>query len=456
MHPAFFYILLFIIVWVPLPLGSNRPWAWSVMEFFIFGLGASLLVIGREQIWHSLAGYKQILLIWLALLIVLTVQVLPVPGSIVSLLSPHAYELQNTTQTTTYYFSIDIGQSRIALLKSTSYFVFFICLLLLIHNTQRLKVLLTTLFASAVFQALYGTSELLFGLDYSLIFNLKVGDAVTGSFVYKNHYANFIMLGLAAGIGLMVANLQESKPYNSRDFLRSFVNALLGNKALIRISIAILVIALVMSKSRMGNVAFFVAMTTCGILALILIKNRTKGLTILIISMFVIDLFIVSAYFGLGKVQERLTQTSLAQESRDEVVSDSLPIITDFPVIGSGAGSYYSIFPGYKQAEVHSFYDHAHNDYLQSLIENGVVATLLLASIVLLTLRKAIFAMRDRKMSIMKGGAFSSAMAIVGMLIHMLVDFPTQSPANALYFISFLALGLIVSHIRAIPIPKQD
>jgi putative inorganic carbon (HCO3(-)) transporter len=57
-------------------------------------------------------------------------------------------------------------------------------------------------------------------------------------------------------------------------------------------------------------------MSICGLLALILIKNRNKSLTILIVSMFVIDLFIVSAFFGLDKVQERLTQISLSQETR--------------------------------------------------------------------------------------------------------------------------------------------
>jgi O-antigen ligase len=229
------------------------------------------------------------------------------------------------------------------------------------------------------------------------------------------------------------------------------VKTLLSNKALIRISLAIMVIALVMSKSRMGNVAFFTSMTICGLIALVLIKNRNKSLTILIVSMFFIDMLIVSSSFGLDKVQERLLQTSFSQESRDEVVMDALPIISDFPFFGTGGGSFYSVFPQYKQAEIHSFYDHAHNDYLQMAIEHGIPATLLLAILVLLSLYKALYAMRHRKTSIMKGAAFAVCMVNIGMLIHMTVDFPLQAPANAGYFVVFLALAWVINVIKATP-----
>jgi putative inorganic carbon (HCO3(-)) transporter len=40
-------------------------------------------------------------------------------------------------------------------------------------------------------------------------------------------------------------------------------------------------------------------------------------------------------------------------------------------------------------------------------------------------------------------------MAIFGMLIHMTVDFPLQAPANAAYFVVFLALAWIVNNIKA-------
>lgn len=451
-HPKFlFYCLLLILVWIPIPLGSNRPWAWSIMQIMIFSLFL-LCVWSRWRIpWLGIKEYKLPILLWFIYLIIVFLQTIPLPASVVGLISPNALALQKLTHNTVFYLSTDYGQSQIAFLKAVNYFCLFLITLMLVKDIRTLRTILVTILIAASIQALYGTLEILVGTQYSIVFGFPIKDAVTGSFVYKNHFANYIMLGLCAGIGIMVASLQETQTGNAKDFMRSIALTLLGNKALIRICLAIMVIALVMSKSRMGNVAFFASMTICGILALLLIKNRNKGLTILIVSMFVIDMFIVSAWFGLDKVQERLTQTNLAQESRDEVVIDALPIIKEFPLMGSGGGSFYSIFPQYKVAEVHSFYDHAHNDYLQMTIEYGLAATLILAVLVALSFYKALYAMRYRKMSIMKGAAFASCMAIIGMLIHMTVDFPLQAPANAGYFIVFLALAWVVNVIKAQP-----
>jgi O-antigen ligase len=216
-----------------------------------------------------------------------------------------------------------------------------------------------------------------------------------------------------------------------------------------------MVIALVMSRSRMGNTAFFASMTIIGILALLIIKNRSRGLSILIISMFVIDVFIVSAWFGLDKVQERIEATSLAQEGRDEVVIDALPIVKDFPLFGSGGGSFYSTFPSYKVANINAFYDHAHNDYLQFTIEYGIPATLLLILMVGWCFLKSIRAMRKRRPSIFKGTAFACCMAMLGMAIHMTVDFPLQAPANACYFIVFLALSLSINQLKIVKGKKR-
>jgi putative inorganic carbon (HCO3(-)) transporter len=447
------YSLLIILIWIPIPLGSNRPWAWSIMQIMIFGLFICCVWSNRKISWLGLREFRIPIYLWLAFLLLALIQTIPMGSELVRLLSPMAFELQKSGGSETFYLSTDHGQSQISLVKSLSYFSLFIIVLMLIKTTDAINKLLITILISASLQALYGTFEVLFGLQHSMIFKLPVSDTVTGSFVYRNHFANFIMMGLAAGIGIMVASLQATKTRGSRDLVRSIVSTLLSNKALIRICLAIMVIALVMSKSRMGNVSFFLSMTVCGVIALGLIKNRNKGLTILIVSMFVVDVFIVSAWFGLDKVQERLTQTSLTQESRDEVVLDSIPIVGDFPVLGSGGGTFYSIFPQYKTAEIHSFYDHAHNDYLQMTIEYGIPAFCLMVILVGFSLYKALHAMRYRRMSIMKGAAFSSSMAIIGMLIHMTVDFPIQAPANAGYFIVFLGLAWVINVIK-IKIPR--
>ncbi len=138
-----------------------------------------------------------------------------------------------------------------------------------------------------------------------------------------------------------------------------------------------------------------------------------------------------------------MAATSLSKEARDEVVIDASVIIADYPIMGSGGGSFYSIFPSYKKADVFAFYDQAHNDYLQTLVEYGFVSFSCLVAIVLLCFFTAAVVIKKRNNAIYKGAAFASLMAIIGMLIHMSVDFPLQAPANASYFIVFLALALV-------------
>lgn len=441
-HSILFFSLLAILFWAPLPLGSNRPWAWSILEVAIFALTLGCVILKKDVEFLGLQKFKSVIAIWAVFLVFATLQVLPLPEYIINLVSPNAKLVPDASYG---YLSTDVGQTKVSLLKSFAYFCLFLCSLVLINDEKRVKQTLTLLLIVGSLQGLYGILEILLGGKFSLVFNLPIEEVATGTFVYKNHFANFLMLCLSAGTGLIIASLNNNQSMSRRDWSRAIVSSLLGNKALVRICLAIMVIALVMSRSRMGNTAFFAALTLVGIYALFADKKRSRGLSILVVSMIIIDLLIVSSWFGLDKVQQRLTETSLAQEGRDEVVIDASVIVADFPIAGTGGGSFYSVFPSYKKADVYAFYDQAHNDYLQTLIEYGFVGFICLAAIVTLCFISAVAAIRKRKSSLYKGAAFASLMAIIGMLIHMTVDFPLQAAANASYFVVFLAIALMSS-----------
>lgn len=439
------YLYLFLIFWVAIPIGSSPQWAWGLFELLAFFITAGSLISYKTHLLATVKNNKIALSIFAIFTAWVVIQQIPLPLQLIEHIAPKAYEIHSlaTSPKTFATISLDPTQTTIMLYKTLAYFGLFVSTLLLVNTEKRLKTVMLTILFTGLFQALYGSLEVLLGLENSLIFQMPVKDIATGTFVYKNHYANFLMLCLSIGIGYLVSTL-ISKPSGSRKAkLRHFLETMLNGKAVVRISLAIMVIALVMSRSRMGNTAFFAAMTIVGISALLLMKKRSKGLTILIISMFVIDVFIVSAWFGLDKVKERLENTALSQETRDEVVRDSIPLLGDYAITGTGMGSFYSVFPGYKSDDVQGFYDHAHNDYLQFGIEAGAVATLLLFLLPLLALKTAINAMRKRQNSLMQGLAFGCSMAIIGMSIHMSVDFPLQAPANTVLFIVILALALL-------------
>jgi len=366
---------------------------------------------------------------------------------VLSALSAESAKIYLTTEVNAAPLSIDAPQTFISLYKSVAYFCVFVTTLLLCDELKKIRLLMLLIILAGLFQAMYGALEILFDVETSWVFQLPVKQNATGTFVYKNHFANFLMLCLSAGVGYLVITLLTSKQSaGAHQKLRNALSMFLNGKAFVRIALAIMVIALVMSRSRMGNTAFFLSMTIVGLLSLVLIKQRTKGLTLLIVSMFIVDMLILSAWFGLDKVKDRIEQTSLSSETRDEVVIDSIPLLQDFALTGSGLGTYYTAFPQYTGDDVYSFYDHAHNDYLQFAIELGLPATFLIFMMPLLALWQCVKVLKNRRSSIARGAAFGVLMSIVGMAIHISVDFPLQAPANAAYFIVMLAIGFAVSN----------
>lgn len=341
--------------------------------------------------------------------------------------------------------SLDPYQSAMYAQRSLFYCLFLWLLCQYITTVARMQTLILAVVISGCFQATYGSMINLAGVEQSLVFGLDEGDRARGSFVYQNHFANYLALCLSLAIGWIISELATEKHLgNTRAKLRSAVGILLSSKMMLRLAVVIMVIGLILSRSRMGNSAFFVALAVTALVAIFCYKNPPRLLKPLVLSIFVLDLVIIGAMFGVEKVKQRLEETSFAGESRDEVVLHSLPLIEQNWLTGTGAGTFYTAFPAYQQGVYSGFYDHAHNEYVQFAIDLGIPVTALLGLWQLYALWLCFNTMRTRSTRFYKGVAFGCMMANIHMLIHNTVDFNLQAPANALLFISILALSHLV------------
>ncbi|MGD8110901.1 O-antigen ligase family protein [Vibrio sp. TRT 17S01] len=439
-----FHTLLLLLVWLPVPLGSNRVWAWSIFGTIISGVVIafviSSLVTKRELPFNRLIRFGWLLVPLMLYLCWGIFQLIPLPMYILDFLSPNAYKFYSQFGLSFSPITLDPYATKVALLKGVYFLLFVISTILFVNTPNRIKKVLFALLLSGLFQGAYGAFEILSGAEHSLIFQLKVNKAATGSFVYKNHFANYLVMCLCMGLALIVANLHSTSSGSWFVRFKRWVGAILSGKMLVRLAMVVMVIALVMSRSRMGNTAFFVASCIGGIVALLFYKQKPRALVALIISVLMIDAIVVGSLFGVSKVQQRIAETSFTQETRDEVVEWSLPIISDFPLTGTGMGSFYSVFPAYSKYNI-GFYDHAHNDYLQFAVEAGIPATLLLGFPCLWALWLCVKSMRTRNSRTLKGTALGCFMAILAMLIHISVDFMLQAPANAVTFLTILVLA---------------
>ena len=442
-----FVCYLALLVWAPIPLGSNRPWAWAILELWVFALAIWWLLDfarGRTQLSGALKAARPALLcaaLWLAYV---WLQLLPLPPGLLQVLSPEAARWHAAA-----VWPAPAGAAPLTLdqygtlggaLKSAAYVAFFALSLALLDRPGRIAAAAYTLVISGFAQAMYG------GLS-SLS---EAGGVAHGSFVNRNHYAGYLVMCLSVGLGLLISNLTGEVSHSWKQFFRNVIDWILSPRMMLRLALVVMVIALVLTHSRMGNTSFFLSVLITGAIGLLLAKRASKSIVILIVSLIIIDIFIVGAYFGVQKVLDRIEQTTIDEtEGRGEVASEALRLWKDYPVFGAGLGSFHVVFPRYPEQDLGALYTHAHNDYLQFACETGVVGVALLGLLVFMSFLAALRAQIVRHDPLMRAISFGAMMAIIALGMHSAVDFNLQIPANALTFMLLLAFAWISLYHRS-------
>lgn len=445
-----FWGLLALLLWLPLPWGSNRAW-----PIALFGLAVSALCAGwiwlrlRERVaWpRARADLRWPLAIWLAWLAWVGFSLLPLPQSWLGWLSPAALQVHQAVADAggepRWSLSLVPGRTVAGLLLSVSYFLLYLLVLALAQPRERLRLILLTLVVSGLIQGGYGSLMQLSRIEYNFFEHKQfyLGYA-TGTFVNRNHFAGYLGLCIAAGVGLILSDLGGGGARTWRQHLRDFINLMFSTKMQVRLALAVMVIGLVLSRSRMGNTAAFAALTICG-LGYVLLRERSRlpQALILFLSLMVIDTLIISQWFGLEKVVQRIEQTDMQTEARSDLFSQLLPVAAEHAVTGAGLGSFESAYLPHRPADVLLRYDHAHNDYLEFLIETGVPGLALMLLLVGLHALHALRVLLRRQDRLRVGSAFAVLMAILAAALHASVEFNFQIPAYAATFVILLGLA---------------
>ncbi|MGZ5039471.1 MAG: O-antigen ligase family protein [Usitatibacter sp.] len=451
-----FWALLLLLVWIPIPLGSNRAWAWGVLEAWAFLLLAAWLLLwgtGWVRVSNPLRRSWPAWIVLGAWIALQAVHVVPMPVSWISALSPesarvHSWVADVGIRPDVTTLSVEPNASRVSLLKTLAYAAVFFLVLAVVNRRSRVLMLARALVYSALVFSVYAVLMHLEGaqLDYFGIL-IRHGDSASGTFVNRNHFAGYLEMTLAVGIGLLIATLSDRSADTWKKFVRQTIEWILSPKMVLRLALCVLVIALTTTHSRMGNTAFFASLLVAGLLGIVLSRYATRNTVLLLASLVAIDLLIVGSWFGVEKLAQRIEQTTVQDvQDREEPAAYSLDLIRNYPVFGSGPGSFYIVYPGYRKEQAMAFFDHAHNDYAEIASDSGVLGLGLLGAFVAMSLGAALLAQWRRRDPLMRGMAFACVMGVTAILIHSWVDFNLQIPSNAVYFMVLLALGWISLH----------
>ena len=140
-------------------------------------------------------------------------------------------------------------------------------------------------------------------------------------------------------------------------------------------------------------------------------------------------------------------------ETRATIFATSLAAATDFAPLGSGVGTFVDVYPRYEDpASIWPTYvNHAHNDYIEILLETGIAGLVLVALFLLWWGRRLVAIWRSPHVDQF---ARAATIASAAILAHSLVDYPLRTAAISAVFAMCLALmvqprrGMVIEPAR--------
>jgi O-antigen ligase len=158
---------------------------------------------------------------------------------------------------------------------------------------------------------------------------------------------------------------------------------------------------------------------------------------------------IVSLLVWLGGKELTHSVGSISTEAREEIsggirlsiAKDGVRMFMHRPVTGWGLGTFPNVYPQFRSFYTNFFVNEAHNDYVQLLAEMGVLGFGTMLWFLVAVFRNARRKLGNWTTDTSGAATLACTLGIVGILLHSLVDFNLQIPANAAFFYVFCSIA---------------
>jgi O-antigen ligase len=318
--------------------------------------------------------------------------------------------------------------------------MFFFVLMQFYESRKSLKMLAGTMVGLAIAEAIYGLIQALIpslGVLWVDYISSGLGNA-RGTFINRNHFAGFIEMVWPLALGFTLAMGFRDKEVNLKKLLASDQ---LNKQILLVLGMVIMLLALLLSKSRAGIVGAVVGSFAFIFLARSSDKKLPRGFWVMSGAMLGFIL-LYGFKIGLDPIIERFLKIG-EDTSRLDIWRDSLLIVKDHP-LGIGLGNFRHVFPIYNVSNISDTrYLYAHNDYLQLLIEAGIPGFLVLVSGFFFFLGKSIYKVKQMKSNSDPLRFFLAVGALSGLTslaFHSFFDLNLHIPANLIYFVTLIGI----------------
>jgi O-antigen ligase len=240
---------------------------------------------------------------------------------------------------------------------------------------------------------------------------------LSATFGNANHLAGYMEMALLLTLGLLLTGFR-------------------GGKRILMIYITIMFLAaLILSLSRGG---WFGALMGLGFMASALMADRHFKNKKLVLALsggiMAVALIVLSA----TPVVERII--TLTEGDPEVNIYSRLvgwrginKMISDHPLIGTGPGTFATVYTQYQPPGLASRRFYAHSDYLQFISEVGIAVAVVIVWMIIALYRKGFKKLKNPS-RLVRGTTIGAMAGITAILVHSFSDFNLNIPANAILF----------------------
>ncbi len=458
-----------LLVFAPLAFGSVEVWSKTVLQVGGILLLLVFLLPGRG-ITRGSRPRAPVLVIALFLLLIL-VQLTPLPERISGAVSAKSMELKRTGSEGYQSKSRNLpGAEKPAhfsvlsmypeatkeelLLLFTYVLVFFSVGYGGLRREQR-TTLYATIISMGYLVALLGLIQEATGTPKIFwLRTLRYGGNPFGSFVNRNHFAGFANMCIGLTLGALVGVFQpwRSEVFKARARFFNYLSSKEFGLSVLLVFMSAVMTASVFAASSRGGVLSLVVGFVLFFVLVVASRSQRKSLFLvvpLIAIVFIATLLLVhiEAFNRLFTLQQVL-ETDVIAASRPAIWKDTLNMARDFPVVGTGLGTFAFVFPIYRSFYTSRFCLHAHSDWIQLASETGLPGLCLVIAFIIIVVAYVARGMRQNRDPVAWGLMVGGLTALAIIFAHSFVDFNLHIPSNALYLTVILALTLATARGR--------
>jgi O-antigen ligase len=310
-------------------------------------------------------------------------------------------------------------------------------------DSDRLHILVFVFLGVAAVDGLLGMVQYSHGWKYG---------SGTGTYNNRNHLAGLLEMALPVGLALLASTVghhtariesnrhgkrHRRRKLSLRQWLARFsVERFHQTTVLAALSLAIL-LGLIFTRSRAGIALGMLGILLCTLMFSFRLGGRKAyGLT----GTFTFVGIGVASTIGLAPVWSRFASTDFGEDGRWGIFGATVRAIGEFFPLGSGAGTFVEVMHRFHPLGFMPglYINHAHNDYLEWLLEFGLIAGALLVLWLILFLGQWGRILMHGEWTSFRFIQAGAGIALILMMLHSLVDFNLRIPANVV-ITAFLA-----------------